>query len=155
FISTGIVTSLFGQYPQVSKMAEQMSKRTTQLAAWDAGDANRKMALEEAPFLFEAKGGARDGEDAPLINVLDHRIALMHRDAALDKLKKMQTSIGAFPWFPGGPPSPYMTLYILYGFAKAAEFKVEVPKDMVQRGWQYLARHYREEYAHRMMKEDC
>ena len=29
-----------------------------------------------------------------------------------------------------------MTLYIMYGFAKAAEFGVDVPKDMVQRGWQ-------------------
>jgi uncharacterized protein YfaS (alpha-2-macroglobulin family) len=155
FVSTGIVTSLFSQFPQVAKMAEQMSRRTTQLQAWDAGDANRKMALEEAPFLFEAKGGARDHEDTSLINVLDQRIAHAQRDAALDKLKKMQTSLGAFPWFPGGPPSPYMTLYVLYGFAKAAEFKVEVPRDMVQRGWQYLARHYREELRAEMRKHDC
>ncbi len=48
-----------------------------------------------------------------------------------------------------------MTLYILYGLAKAAEFGVEVPKDMVQRGWQYLARHFREEYAARHGKDDC
>ena len=36
----------------------------------------------------------------------------------------------AFPWFPGGPPSPYMTLYLLHGFAKALEFGVDVPKDV-------------------------
>jgi uncharacterized protein YfaS (alpha-2-macroglobulin family) len=48
-----------------------------------------------------------------------------------------------------------MTLYILYGFAKAAEFKVDVPKDMVERGWQYLAAHFREERARRLMAEDC
>jgi uncharacterized protein YfaS (alpha-2-macroglobulin family) len=155
FVSTGIVSSLFSQYPQVAKMAEQMSRRSTQLAAWDAGDANRKMALEEAPFLAQARGGARDQVDAPLINVLDQRIARAHRDAALDKLKKMQTSLGAFPWFPGGPPSPYMTLYVLYGFAKAAEFKVEVPHDVVQRSWQYLARHYREDLRAEMRKHDC
>ena len=33
-----------------------------------------------------------------------------------------------------------MTLYILHGFAKAAEFGVDVPKDMVQRAWAYVAR---------------
>ena len=27
---------------------------------------------------------------------------------------------GGFPWWPGGPPSPYMTLYILHGFAQRA-----------------------------------
>jgi uncharacterized protein YfaS (alpha-2-macroglobulin family) len=154
FVSTGIVTSLFQQYPQVAKMADQMSKRTTQLAAWDSGDANRKMALEEAPFLTEARGGASK-DDTSLINVLDQRIARANRDSALDKLKKMQTSLGAFPWFPGGPPSPYMTLYVLYGFAKAAEFKVDVPRDIVQRGWQYLARHYREDIRSDMRKHDC
>ena len=36
--------------------------------------------------------------------------------AALAKLRKAQTSVGGFPWWPGGPPSPYMTLYLLHGF---------------------------------------
>ncbi len=155
FVSTGIVTSLFEQYPSVKKMADTMSRRSTQLQSWDAGDANRKLALEEAPFLYEARGGANQDGDVSLVNVLDSRIARANRDGALDKLKKMQTSIGGFPWFPGGPPSPYMTLYVLYGFAKAAEFKVEVPKDIVQRGWQYVARHFREEYVGKLAKEQA
>jgi hypothetical protein len=29
--------------------------------------------------------------------------------------------------FRGGPPSPYITTYILQGFAQALEFKVESP----------------------------
>ena len=45
-----------------------------------------------------------------------------------------------------------MTLYILHGFAKAAEFGVDVPKDMVRRGWGYLAAHFRDEYAQRMAR---
>ncbi len=87
--------------------------------------------------------------------MLDSRIARANRDSALGKLQKMQTSIGGFPWFPGGPPSPYMTLYVLYGFAKAGEFKVEVPKPMVQRGWQYLAAHYRSDLRDEMRKHAC
>jgi len=89
------------------------------------------------------------------VNVLDPRIARAEQESALAKLRKAQTSNGAFPWWPGGPPSPFMTLYIMYGLAKASEFGVEVPKDMVQRGWAYLAQHFREEYAGKMLKEDC
>jgi uncharacterized protein YfaS (alpha-2-macroglobulin family) len=48
-----------------------------------------------------------------------------------------------------------MSLYILYGLAKASEFGVEVPKDMVERGWGYLARHFRDEYAKRMAEGKC
>ena len=152
FVSTGIVSSLYKQYPAIAKMAEQFGKRKTELETFDAADPNRKLALEETPFLVESKGGGAPEKD--LIDVLDPRIARANRDESLAKLKKAQTSLGAFPWFPGGPPSPYMTLYIMHGFSKAAEFGVELPKDVVQRGWQYLARYVRESKAE-WYRHDC
>ncbi len=48
-----------------------------------------------------------------------------------------------------------MTTYILYGFAKAAERGVEVPKDMVAAGWEYLADYYRTDYAPRLASQKC
>jgi uncharacterized protein YfaS (alpha-2-macroglobulin family) len=152
FISAGIVSSLFKQYPAVAKMAEGFAKRQTQLEPFDAADPNRKMTLEESPWLQESRGSDTGGVSADLIDVLDPRIARANRDSALLKLRRMQTSNGAFPWFPGGPPSPYMTLYLMHSFAKAAEFGVEVPKDVVQRGWSYLALHFREQYIDLMRK---
>jgi uncharacterized protein YfaS (alpha-2-macroglobulin family) len=152
FVSTGITSSLYKQYPAIAKMAAEMGKRTTQLETFDQTDPNRKIALEETPFLVEAKGGGADKDD--LIDVLDPRIARANRDEALAKLRKAQTSNGAFPWFPGGPPSPYMTLYIMNGFSRATEFGVDVPKDMVQRGWQYLASYVREAKSS-WLSHDC
>jgi uncharacterized protein YfaS (alpha-2-macroglobulin family) len=153
FLSTGIVSSVFKDYPAVAKMAAEMSKRATRLPTWDATDPNRKMALEESPWLVEARGGGQPSDD--LINVLDSRVAAAERDAALARLRKLQTASGGFPWFPGGPPSAYMTLYLAAGFARALEFKVEVPRDIVQRMWVYLAEQYRADYAGRMLREDC
>src|SRR6185503_2287262 len=76
FLSTGIVSSVYKKYPAVAKMAAEFAKRATQLEPWDAADPNRKMALEESPWLRESKGGeggggAGDGNDRALINVLD------------------------------------------------------------------------------------
>jgi alpha-2-macroglobulin len=153
FLSTGILTSLYKSYPAIEKMARDFSQRQTQLETWDAADPNRKMALEETPWLQMAKGGGQPADD--LINVLDSRIAKAQREGALAKLKKAQTSSGGFPWFPGGPPSPFMTLYILYGFSKALEFGVDVPRDMVQPAWGYLHRHYLDEIVREMMSCDC
>ena len=152
FLSTGIVSSVYSSYPAVAKMAADFGKRETRLESWDANDPNRKMTLEESPWLQESRGGADDPKN--LINVLDPRIAAAQRDESLEKLQKAQTASGGFPWFPGGPPSPFMTLYIEYGFAKAAEFKVNVPREAVQKGWDYLARHFREEYARKLMAKD-
>jgi uncharacterized protein YfaS (alpha-2-macroglobulin family) len=100
----------------------------------------------------QAQGGSTGG--LPVTKLLDPTVARATREASLAKLKRSQTSIGAFPWWEGGPPSPYMTLYIMYGFAKAAEFGVDVPKDTVQRGWQYLAGYLRSD-LYKMMKDDC
>lgn len=153
FLSTGIMASFYKDYPALARMAEQFSKRTTQFESWDQTDPNRKMALEETPWLQEAKGGSRAEED--LINVLDPRITRAQRDAALAKLAKAQTASGGFPWFPGGPPSPYMTLYLVEGFAKALEFGVDVPKPMVQRAWSYLHRHYLTELVDTAIAKGC
>ncbi|MCP4691533.1 MAG: hypothetical protein GY859_26040, partial [Desulfobacterales bacterium] len=152
FISTGILSTLYKNYPGVRRMAETLSKRETRLEAWDEEDPNRKMALEETPWLRQARGGAETGDG--LINVLNPKIAAAQQEASLAKLKKAQTQSGGFPWFPGGPPSPYMTLYILYGFAKGLEFGIEAPADMVKPAWSYMHRHYLDELAKMMMEDD-
>jgi uncharacterized protein YfaS (alpha-2-macroglobulin family) len=152
FLSTGILTSLFSQYPQVARMAEALSKRETVFETFDSADPNRKMALEETPWLTMAKGGEDAGYGVE--KVLDPRVAKAQRDTSLAKLLKAQTSTGAFPWWPGGPPSPYMTLYIVHGFSKALEFGVEVPKDPVVRAFDYLHRHFLDEIVRLMMSED-
>ncbi len=137
FLSTGIAAGVFDDYPSVARMAAKLSERDVRFETWDATDPNRKMTLEETPWLRTSRGGSDETDD--LIKVLDPRVARAERDAALAKLVKAQTSLGAFPWWPGGPPSPYMTLYILYGFSKGLEFGVEVPKDVVIRAWAYHA----------------
>ena len=152
FLSTGIVSSLYEDYPAVAAMARKLSQRQTPLEAWDEPDPNRKMALEETPWLVQAQGGR---QDLDLVNVLDPVIARAQRAASLAKLEKAQTSLGGFPWWPGGPPSPYMTAYLLQGFSRALEFGIEIPRPMVEKAWAYLHRHYVDELVRRMVEDDC
>ncbi|MCX6569664.1 MAG: MG2 domain-containing protein, partial [Candidatus Aminicenantes bacterium] len=152
FLSTGILTSLYDKYPQVARMAQELSKRETVYETFDAADPNRKMALEETPWLETAQGGKDAGLGAE--KVLDPRVAKAQRESSLAKLLKAQTSLGAFPWWPGGPPSPYMTLYIVHGFSKALEFGVDVPKETVARAFAYLHRHYLDEIVATLMAHD-
>jgi len=142
FVSTAVLGALFKQYPAMAKMAKKMvAGRATELETWDATDPNRKMALEETPWLMESRGGGTER----LIKVLDPKIAAAQRDEAIAKLRKAQRPDGAFPWWSGGPASPYMTLYIAGGMARAAEYGAPIPKDVTQRAWVYLAQWYREE----------
>ncbi|MCX7944671.1 MAG: MG2 domain-containing protein [Deltaproteobacteria bacterium] len=141
FVSTGIISSVYNSHPAIAEMARIFSKeRDTRLEKWDKPDPNRKMLLEETPWFNMAKGGYDAKED--LVNILNPEIAKSVRDISLNRLRNAQTYTGGFPWFPGGPPSPYITLYILYGLSKAIEYKVDVPKDMILKGWQYLHNHF-------------
>jgi uncharacterized protein YfaS (alpha-2-macroglobulin family) len=153
FVSTGILSSLYGDYPAVSRMAERLAERDTRFESFDEPDPNRRMLLEETPWLRQARGGEEEPEE--LVRVLDPKIARATREAALAELEKAQTSLGGFPWWPGGPPSPFMTLYILQGLSRALEFDVPVPKEPVVRAWGYLHRHYVDELARRMGEEEC
>ena len=152
FLSTGIVSSVFTKYPAVAKMARDFAARKTQLEKFDEPDANRRMALEETPWLEAAQGGRSDSEN--LVNVLNQDNAKAERDRALARLKKMQLPSGAFPWFEGGPADEHMTLYMLMGFARALEFKVDVPKDVSIHAWTYI-RGWLDTHLEEMMSHDC
>ena len=154
FLSTGIVSSLFDRYPSVARMAEKLSQRETPLEPWDEPDPNHTMLLEESPWLARARGGSTP-EGAELLKVLDPAVARAVRDKALADLANAQTALGGFPWWPGGPPSPHMTLYLMMGFSRALEFGVDVPREMVLRGWEYLHQHYVDHWARRMTEKEC
>ncbi|RLB53763.1 MAG: hypothetical protein DRI34_12970 [Deltaproteobacteria bacterium] len=152
FLSAGIMASLYARYPALERLGRKLGRRRTQYESFDRPDANRKLALEETPWLVESRGGGVPGKD--LVKILVPEVARAHRLVTLAKLKKAQTSSGGFPWFPGGPPSPYMTLYLLYGFSKGLEFGVEVPKGMVKRAWRYEKRHYLDHLVRECLEED-
>ena len=142
FVSTAILTKVFGSHPLVKKMAAGFAKkRNTQFEKWRMDDPNRLLMMEETPWMAEAEGG-RAKEDE-LLKVLDPKVAKAQKTSALAKLKDAQTAIGAFPWYPGGRPSPYMTLLVVHGISKTTELGVEVPKAMVVKAWNYLLTHIR------------
>ena len=57
---------------------------------------------------------------------------------ALADLEEAQLPEGAFPWWSGGPPSPYVTLYTLQGLSRALEYDVEIPRELVEKAWAYM-----------------
>ena len=154
FVSAGIVAALAAREPALAPLMTELGRRQTPLVPFQGDDPNRKMALEETPFLDAARGGVGPGPGA-LLQILDPRVAAATRDRAIGELRKAQRPDGAFPWWPGGPASPFMTLYLVQGFARALEFGVPVPSDLLQSAWRYLAAQLRREILPRLGKRDC
>jgi len=140
YLSASILSALFVEFPEAEKMAREASSRVTGSPAWKRDDPNRRMFLEETPWLNTAQGGMFNQDR--LINLLVPENAEENRLECLAKLRKLQDSSGGFPWFSGGKPSPYMTCYILIGFAKGQEFGLEIPAEMAKNAWKYMTEYY-------------
>ncbi|MEW6221084.1 MAG: alpha-2-macroglobulin family protein [Thermodesulfobacteriota bacterium] len=153
YLATGLLTSLYRQHPAVAAAARAMSGRDTRLEPWIRDDPNRTMRLEELPWLQVAQGGAEEPDQ--VLRLLEPSVAEAVRASSLARLLEAQTASGGFPWFPGGPPSPYMTLYLLAGFAKGLEFGVEAPREAVVRAWGYLRQQAFPELVERALAQDC
>lgn len=153
YVTTAILSQSYKEFPNIAKMAQKMSKRETQFEAFDGEDPNRKMTLEETPWLKEAKGEGADPED--LLNMLKPKMVKYQKDTSLRKVLKLQNSDGGFSWFQGGDSSVYMTQYVLHSFAKASEFGVEVPKSNIQKGFRFLKKYYDEEISRCYVRHGC
>jgi uncharacterized protein YfaS (alpha-2-macroglobulin family) len=139
FVSTAVLTSLFKRYPAAARMAEKLAaKRDTAYSSWNADDPNRKLRLEETPWVEDASGKA-DAGSGRLARVLMPDVARAQVQSSLATLRKLQSQDGGFPWFPGGRPTTYMTLYVLHGLSRALEVGVDVPKDLITRAWRFVA----------------
>ncbi|MCZ7597883.1 MAG: hypothetical protein M5U09_09345 [Gammaproteobacteria bacterium] len=152
FVSAGVLDLDVRPPPGVRSMAAELSKRDTRWERFDAADPNRRMALEET---LAAPGARRPGvEDEALLRCSIRRSPAPCAPRRSPSSRR-RSSTGCLPWFPGGPPSPYMTLYLMYGLARASEFGVEVPEPMVRRGWTFLAQQIEREWWRDAIARDC
>jgi uncharacterized protein YfaS (alpha-2-macroglobulin family) len=113
----------------------KLPERVTDTPAWDRSDPARLMALMETPW-EEASKGQKSGHAA--IDVLNPKAVAAEKEDALRKLASYQNEDGSFPWFPGGHPDLYMTLYALEGLAEAARHDLPVPEEMVRKALTYV-----------------
>ena len=104
FLSTGILTSLFDRIPGLSRLAEVYAERRTQFEPWEPDDPNRRMLLEESPWLRVAEGGDRSEEE--LIRVLDPDVARAQREGSLAELVEGQLGLGGLDVERGGCVRP-------------------------------------------------
>ncbi len=87
----------------------------------------KAVTLAETPWLVQAQSESRARRN---VGILFERGRLDRETArVIEQLRRMQTEDGRWPWFPGGPPNDYITLYITTGFGRLRHLGVDVPVD--------------------------
>ena len=75
--------------------------------------------LEETPWVLEARNAAERQQQLALF--LDLQRMATEADAALGQLAQLQLPAGAWPWWSGMAPSPYITQHIASGLVRMLE----------------------------------
>lgn len=148
YVPLAITNSFYNKYPELRASVAKIPRRTTITPEWERDNPVRLMSLMETPWERESKGRESYW---PVVDMLDPKVVAGEKEDAIGKLKAYQHSDGSFPWFPGGHPNLYMTLYVLEGLAEAARYGVEIPQDMAKKALAYVLR---EVPAHLKPEED-
>ena len=135
YVPLSIMNEIYKKYPAIGRAVSKIPHRKTPSPAWEKDDPSRLLALMETPWVWESEGRPTIW---PIIDLLDPEIVKAQKEITFNKLRSAQLANGAFPWWPGGEPDPYMTLYVLSGLAQARHYGVEVPTDIIQKALEYV-----------------
>ncbi len=88
----------------------------------------KSVMIEESPWLQQAES---ESQARKAVGVLfdDNRLGA-ELERALQKLRDAQMPDGGWAWFPGGPRSDYITLYIVTGFGRLRHLGADVSLDL-------------------------
>ncbi|MBX9628622.1 MAG: hypothetical protein K2X82_32795, partial [Gemmataceae bacterium] len=93
----------------------------------------KSVMLEETPWLRQA---VKEGQARKNVGVLFDANRLDEETARLtQKLAELQQADGLWPWFPGGPPNEYISLYIATGYGRLRHLGVKLDAAPAVKAW--------------------
>jgi uncharacterized protein YfaS (alpha-2-macroglobulin family) len=110
--------------PKIRRIFDQWKGTKTLDSPLQKNEDLKSVALMETPWVRQAKS---ESEARRNVGILfdDNRLNDEKR-RTFEKLKQMQLSDGAWPWFPGGRGNDYITLYITTGFGRLGHLGVDI-----------------------------
>ena len=104
----------------------------------------KSLMIEETPWLRDGNSETEARRNVGVLfddNRLDSEMA-----RAMQRLQDMQLDSGAWPWFPGGRASDYITLYIVTGTGRLKHLGVKINNDLALRALDWLDGQIRHTY---------
>lgn len=84
----------------------------------------KAVMLEETPWVRQAQDESQARRNVGVL--FDDNRLTDEMDRVQRKLVEQQLADGRWPWFPGGPPNDYITLYIATGFGRLRHLGAEI-----------------------------
>ena len=110
--------------PQIRRVFDQWKGAPALDSPLEKNQDLKAVLIEETPWLRQAQAESQARRN---VGVLfdDNRLS-DEMSRGLRKLTEQQLADGRWPWFPGGPPNEYITLYITTGFGRLRHLSVDI-----------------------------
>ncbi|MCB9196647.1 MAG: hypothetical protein H6600_04175 [Flavobacteriales bacterium] len=115
YYANAIASHIVKEQPKIEKVFEEWKNASPEalLSNLEKNQELKSLILEETPWVLNAKSETESKKRIALLFDL-HKMN-KELDKAMKKLKNMQSSNGAWPWFIGMKPSRYITQHIVCG----------------------------------------
>jgi uncharacterized protein YfaS (alpha-2-macroglobulin family) len=137
--------------PRIKTIFDQWKGTDALKSPLEKNDELRNVTIAESPWLIDGKDESQARRNVGLLfdtNRLNRAIK-----KSVDRLAQMQLSNGSWPWFSGGRPNEYLTLYITTGFGRLRKLGVEVDVQSAIRALNYLDSDMRRRYEFLVNKD--
>ena len=117
--------------PRIQDVFKQWQSSDVLQSNLEKNEFLKSVVITETPWVRQAESETKQKHNTGMLfkeNTLLANIASAHT-----KLEKMQLPDGRWPWFPGGRPDPYITLYIVTGFGRLRKMGVDIDMTMAFR----------------------
>ena len=116
--ANSIATHIVNTNPKIKEIFDRWRDKNPDalLSNLEKNEELKGLLLQETPWVLEAKDESE--RKRRISNLFEMNIMRMELDRAVRKLKGMQVSNGAWPWFEGMPEDRYITQHIVAGFGK-------------------------------------
>lgn len=146
-IFTRLVANEMGRHiidknPTVETVYNKWREDGDLVSALNKNEELKSAILKETPWVMDAL--SEEEQMSRMANLFDRkRIKSDSRDI-INQLQERQVA-GGFPWFPGGKPNWYITMYILKGFGQLDQLQILDTNDpmvsnMINQGVQFIDR---------------
>ncbi|MCC6371874.1 MAG: hypothetical protein IT236_12770, partial [Bacteroidia bacterium] len=117
YYSNSLATHIANSKPKIKQVFEAWKNQSPQtfLSNLEKNQELKALVIQETPWLLEAKNESENKKRMGLLFDLNRMSNELN--AALNKLEKMQTANGGWPWFKDCPEDWYITQHIVCGLA--------------------------------------
>lgn len=125
FYANSFATGIINSSPQIRQVFEQWNKTDKDKALLSNLEKNQELKsilLEETPWVRQAENETE--RKKRLATLFDLNRMSYELKENFDKLKHLQLSNGAFPWFAGMNENRYITQHIILGFGQLQKSKL-------------------------------